>query len=643
MSYETTGSTLYIDLAKGSIEREERLSDTTENFLGGRGTNSKIFWDHVSPETQPFSEENLLVIGAGLLTGTLAPAANRTVITTKSPATHLLTYSSMGGFWGPELRYAGYEDIVISGKASTPIYIFVNDRKVEFRDAKELWGKDTAETKRIIRKDLGNEKVQILCIGPAGENKVLMASIEHSAGSSSSRAGVGAIMGDKNIKAIAVCGSNDIHIANPSKFIKSCQRILERSDKLKTFVDHYSENRIPGHVNRAAYGNMGDDVPQWPDVANSHQEFLAQYRSRKLACHNCPIRCKAGVRFPDDSHLVVKCFSWVAFMNACKIQDFSFSAKCSEICEKMGLDSISTANTIAFAIDLYTKGILTKKDTGGIHLQWGDSALAIELIQMLAKKQGVGEILAQGVHGAARVIGRGAEKYAYLIKKLELYPVPLYLPYAAYAAALSDRADPIKMLGEVPLNRLGTSNEEKEAYINSGYFPYPDEYREHFLAPVSPTATDYERQALFLSYDTDKYTIADCTGLCIYWAGHWPYPPIHLWHMAELISYATGKDLDHHGVIQIARRVGNLIRVYNLLSGLRKEDDTVPEKYFRDAPAPGRPPLDRQKVGTVIKQYYKNRGWDENGIPTRATLGDLNLDDVLEVMEKRGVFSSLSQ
>ena len=237
MWFGYAGKILEIDLSLGKIHKSDSDLKSNEAYLGGRGTNTRIFWDRVSPEVAPFSPHNLLIFGAGVLTGTVAPGANRTAITTKSPVTSLLTYSNLGGFWGPELKYAGYDTLIISGKSPTPVYLWIDDDVVEIRDAAHLWGKDVRETGRILRAEHNRDRVQIICIGPAGEKKVSAATIEHSFGASASRAGIGAIMGDKNLKAIVLHGTRDIAISDPAKFENLCGQVLKRTDKLKAYFD----------------------------------------------------------------------------------------------------------------------------------------------------------------------------------------------------------------------------------------------------------------------------------------------------------------------------------------------------------------------------------------------------------------------
>lgn len=636
MLYGWAGTNLEIELSKGNIEKEEGDSRLSEAYLGGRGTCTKIFWDRVPPEVTPFSPDNPLIFGTGLLNSTLAPSANRTVLVTRSPQTNLLTYSNMGGFWAPELKHAGYDILIISGKSPTPVYIWINDDKVEIRDAGHLWGKDIKETQKIIRKELRKNDVQILCIGLAGENKVYSASIEHSSGASLSRSGVGALMGDKKLKAIAVYGTRDINIAKPAEFYELCERILKKTDRLRTFVDNWSYERAEGLIRKAAYGNFGESRPM-TNMGGVHEAFLEQHSRRQVACYNCALRCKHAIRLPNGKYSFIKCVPWFSFMTFCKIQDFSFEMECYNLCEKYGFDTLSAAYLIAFAIDLYEKGILTKQDTEGIHLEWGNADLVFALIGKIARREGIGGVLANGVYEAARQIGRGAEEYAYHVKKLEIPIYPRH--YGSLVLSISDRADPLKLISAVPQHYLRKSKEEKEEYIQSEYWPYSEELKKYIWDDFDPTGADYERITRMVSFDNDSNTMADITGICIFWTGFWPFNPYLFDDQIKLISYATGIYIDENKAMKITKRVGTLTRAYNVRLGISRKDDAPPERFFQEASTPSQfqPPLDPTIFNSTIDAYYKLRGYNKEGIPSEQTLDELGLGYVREDLIKRGI------
>ena len=322
MPYARAGIELEIDLSQGKIEKRDNDPQLYENYLGGRGTITKMFWDRVSPEIEPFSPDNLLIFGVGLLTGTTAPGVNRTAILTRSPQTNLLTYSMLGGFWGAEFKHAGYDTLIISGKAPAPVYVCINDENVEIRDANHLWGKDVRESQKIIRQELNKDKAQILCIGPAGEHKVYVATIEQGFGSGVSRAGAGAIMGDKNLKAIAVTGTKDLSIAEPSEFNEVCEYILKKTGRIKKYWDDWAYETGKWLLDKGFYGNFDKFMPI-KDSSQFLEAFVEKFKTRVTTCYNCGVGCKSVVSLPDGSYSFLKCQIWFNFLLACKIQVFN--------------------------------------------------------------------------------------------------------------------------------------------------------------------------------------------------------------------------------------------------------------------------------------------------------------------------------
>jgi benzoyl-CoA reductase subunit BamB len=636
MQYGYAGKILEIDLSLDKIYKSDSDLKSNEAYLGGRGTNTKIFWDRVSPEVTPFSPDNLLIFGAGVLTGTVAPGANRTAITTKSPVTNLLTYSNLGGFWGPELKYAGYDTLIISGKSPKPVYLWINDDVVEIRDAAHLWGKDVRETGRILRAEHNRDMVQIICIGPAGEKKVNAATIEHGFGASASRAGIGAIMGDKNVKAIVLHGTKDIAISDSANFEKLCERVLKRTDKLKAYFDNWANDLGVWLGGDGVYGNF-EEVRNIPNFEQILADFEKRFKHGTVSCYNCGVACKFRISLSDEIYSFAKCQSYFNFMFACKIQDLAFSIKCFNLCERYGLDVVSTAQILAFAIDLYQKGILTKSDTDGMHIESGNQEIAFSLIEKIAKRDGFGDVLANGVYQAARLIGKGAEAHAYHLKKLEPIPYLMYRPYVALRSSITDRADATRAEGFLVQDYLAATKDWKLEFIKEGFFSYPKDLKKLFLEDFVGLERDYETIVPFTVADADKNNLADSTGVCIFWTGFWVYNPMNLDDHIKLVSYATGIDIDETKGMTIAKRIGALTRAYNILSGIRRKDDTVPEKFFHDPPKPPRSLLNRDKFNKMISQYYKLRGWNEEGVPTKDELDRLELQYVRRKFEERGI------
>ena len=367
-------------------------------------------------------------------------------------------------------------------------------------------------------------------------------------------------------------------------------------------------------------------------------EFSRTFKTRKSTCNSCAIGCKSVIRLPGGRYSLLKCQSWFNFLLACKIRDLMFSVRCYDLCESYGLDVISTANLIAFAIDLYEKGILTDADTNGLRLRWGSQDLAFALIKAIATREGIGDILANGAFEAARLIGSGAEEHVLHIKKLEPIPYHIDVPYDALRAAVVDKPDVTRAEGFVAAEALGFPRQWKEEYIKSGFFSYPQELQGIFLDDYSGLKEDYEKIIPFVSYEIDKNVLGDCTGICIFWTGFWRYNPILVDDHVRLITYASGIDVDETEAMVIARRIAALTRSYNVCTGTKRKDDTVPRRYFQASPGTSTVPLDREKFEQMKSAYYKMRGWNVEGVPSQTELDRLGLQGVRRDLEARGIF-----
>jgi aldehyde:ferredoxin oxidoreductase len=635
MPYARAGFNLEIDLSQAEIVRRETDPRLNDDYLGGRGACTRLFWDRVPPETDPFSPDNPLIFGVGLLTGTLAPGANRTAIITKSPQTELLTFSNLGGFWGAELKHAGYDILITSGSSPSPVYLWINDNQVEIRDARHLWGMDVRETHGAIRRELDQDKLQTICIGPAGENKVYAATVQHGFGSGASRTGVGAVMGAKNLKAIAVYGTRDLTIARPAEFHKVCAQILKKTDRAKRYWDDWA-HEVGTWLLDGAYGYF-DQARPMEAAGEWLEQFVEDFQTRKSTCYNCAIGCKSVIALPDGAYSTLKCQSWFNFLLACKLRDLVFSVKCYDLCESYGLDVISVANLIAFAIDLYERGILTQADTDGLRLRWGDGELAFTLIERIARREGIGDVLANGVYEAARQIGRGAEEHVQHIKKLEPIPYHITTPSGALRTATADKPDMTRTEGFVAAEGLEFPRDWKKEYVTSGFFSYPRDLERLFTEDYHGLEHDYEKVVPFTSYEADKNSLADSTGVCIFWTGFWRYNPITVGDHVRLISTALGSDMDESKAMMIAKRVGAVTRAYNVIAGISREDDVIPEGCFREPPGPSKVALDREKFDGMISKYYGLRGWNRDGVPTFQELNRLGLQDVGQELKRRGL------
>jgi aldehyde:ferredoxin oxidoreductase len=664
MPYGWIGTDLEVDLSRGKIEKRPGDPKLVESFLGGKGICFKILWDRLTPEVDFFSPDNPLIFAVGILSGTIVPSANRTIVGFGSPMMEIPMYSSMGGFWGAELKHAGYDTLIISGKSPTPVYLWINNDKVEIRDAGHLWGKGISETHRIIREELKNDNVQIACIGLAGENKVYAASIEHNPAASCSRGSPGTVMGDKKLKAIAICGTKDINIANPPRLIELCEYINSRTDLVRdNWLNLYGKRYMAFLMRMIHYGNLAEMFPVdlREAIHNSgemFQKFFDESTTRWVGCYNCGIRCKQTLPRPRGGYVTTKCHPIMSCMQTAKILNMQFAVDFMDLCFEYGLDGDSTAMCIAFAIDLYQKGILTKADTEGMHLEFGNSEIYLSMVQKIARREGIGDILANGAYKAARQIGKGAEKYAHTDKKQESIGVT-GIPYQALVSAISDKGDMTRGESMPPIFVWNSPKEVREAYIKSDYFQYPKEFGKYFLMDYDSLGIEYEGICQLVAYDEEIYALANATGLCFFWVAFYYYPPISSRSMtADLISATTGLDIGEAEATGIANRIITLTRACTTRAGIRKEDDTVPEiflsrpfrpqnldperdkwiiKYYEKSPME---PLDRERLNKWIGRYYEIRGWNREGVPTKDTLEKLGLGYVRQDLERRGILTS---
>jgi aldehyde:ferredoxin oxidoreductase len=603
MRYGETGKCLEVDLSSGSIERVETDPQLTELHLGGEGTAAKILWDRVPPGIEPFSPDNVLVFSTGVLTGTPLPGANRTSINSICPQTNLFSHSTMGGFWGPELKFAGYDRIVIRGKSPDLVYLWINNDKVEIRDATHLKGKGSQETTRIIREELGQDKAQVASIGLAGENRVYMASVNHS--QSSAARMVGVIMGDKKLKAIAVRGTGDIHIARPDDLFETCLDLRKKAINDRTWEDW-----------------LASVFPRSSEIKVD----------REISCYGCPKNCSQVISGKDGRRFTYKCAAKDIYQMA-DSGESGLGDVIFPIASEYGLDSFSTPDVIRFALDLLKEGILTENDFPGIPSEV--KAKYLYLIDIIAHREGIGDILADGVYSAARQIGKGAEAFdRNTTKKLEQTTMgieelsPIHFLMTVTGAKLSLAG----IDGAFPIGPLPTRGERKK--FVEDWVAIPDEkFKRYFLEWEKPAEISSEAACSITDWSETMHHIDDSTGLCVYMSSFRNQfgsgAIYHIHTLPHLISLVTGLELGEAGLWEIARRNRNLIRAINIRRGMKREDETLPSSQ--------RTVKGYQSEHTLLNDYYRFKGWNEDGVPTKETLVKLGLEYVQEDFEIRGI------
>jgi benzoyl-CoA reductase subunit BamB len=649
MRYAETGYNLEIDLSRGNIERVATDPALTALHLGGLGTNAKILWDRVSPEADPFSPENLLIFSSGLLCGTPAIGANRTIVSTFSPQTQLTAFSMMGGFWSPELKHAGYDKVIFRGKSPDLVYLWIHNGKVEIRDASHLRGKGSGETADLIRQELKEPNAQVASIGLAGENRVYFASIEQGR-SSASRGGIGAVMGDKGIKAIAVRGTKDVNIARPAEFIELCNEVLK-------YIQFRQENPIPGvipilavlgspqemavhdeawHTQNFMWGNARvRQKDYWnEEVAKKWMETMEKVRTRLISCYNCPLKCGATISVPGMRTYMMKCFTKLTYTMAA-FSDLEFGFNIAQRASEYGVDGFSTPQVMAFALELYEAGILSDKEMAGMPAD--SEGRFYWLLDRIVRREGIGDVLANGTYWAAKEIGNGAQEYAHNnIKKQEQLPLKLSMlnPIYFLMYATGEKLNITQIEGQFPQAPFA-ERKDREDFVKD-WFQVPDEkFKQYFLDwelrgersnPYYPTI---EATCDIVDWMERMHYIDDALGICAGVSSFHLKPPYHIHNLPGFISSGAGIDMDEAGLTQIAKRNRTLLRAINIRRGMRRADDKPPEDHWKKR----FPELEEK----LLDEYYKFKGWNSQGIPTKESLHELAMDYVSADLEERGI------
>jgi len=634
MRYSETGFDLEIDLSRGSIEKVETDPRLTELYLGGQGTAGKILWDRVAPEIEPFSPDNLLIFSTGLLHATPVPGANRTSVDTFSPQTTLYSHSLFGGFFGPELKHAGYDKIVIRGKAPDLVYLWIYNDKIEIRDARHLQEKGAIETGAFIQEELKEPEAQVVAIGLAAENRVYMSTIEHS--NSSASRGVGVIMGDKRLKAIAVRGTKDINIARPDELFEICNsqyREIYDNPDCGCFFRH--ENDEEWHVNNFSWGNARERRRGfW--TKEREEEWAAttrKYTVRWTGCYNCPKDCHLAISYPGRLKYQLKCYSKLTYAMAA-YEELEFTYDILGVTQEYGLDAFSTPQVLAFAIELYDVGILTDKDLPGFPS--GSGERFFYLVEKIVRREGVGDALANGVYWAARQIGNGAEEFDHnTMKKFEQVPLKLgminYPYYLMYCTG--EKMNITQIEGSYPQGPIADRS-ERETFVKN-WDAAPEKFKKWFLEWEPRQHPSIEEACNIADWNEMMHYIDDAIGTCAFLSSFRGQfggrPPYHIYNLPDFISKAIGMDLDDSGLWEIATRNRNLIRAINTRRGLRRKDEKPPEDHWKYR--------DPEMETKLLDAYYQFKGWNHDGIPTKKTLDKLGLDYVSEDFVQRGILA----
>jgi aldehyde:ferredoxin oxidoreductase len=620
------GKILKVDLSSGRISVES-TEPYIDDFLGGRGIGVRLVYDHYVPGTDALDPGNPLIFNMGPLTGTAIPSSGRTDVTALSPMGNLRGKSNFGGFWGPEAKYAGFDHIVITGKADKPCYLWIKDGKAEIRDAGHLWGKDTFQTQKAIQEELGDPEIKSVCIGPAGEKLVRFACLITEAAGAAGRTGIGAVMGSKNLKAVAVRGSGTVQTAHPEELLKlsiDVNREIREHPSCKE-LSAWGCVRFVSVMYQLSFFPVGyfEDI-HWEDIINHYggPDYVEKHQLKNVGCFACPVRCKNFLSVPEIGMGHTTCEPWSGFTGSVWNLNMDVFWEAISLANRLGLDSTETSASIGLLMELYHEGIISAKDTDGIPMERGSKDAILQTILKIAHREGYGDLLAEGQMAAAKSFGPAAVEKVDLVKGLAPHPYEFRAYHAsALMQAVGHRGDPLPLRGSI---------------LEFEWHNAPDWFQQvaksQFGSEEAAIPSSYQGKALSAIISENHQRVADSLGVCTY-----PYGLFVFHDVAkpfEFFKLVTGKDWDMDGLFKIAERMRNLERMFDVRQGLTRAADTLPKKFFEQPLAKGKyegAVLDKAKFEGMKDEYYELRQWDkETGIPTRDKLEELGLKDVAD-------------
>jgi aldehyde:ferredoxin oxidoreductase len=597
------GHILRVDLSSGRILKEKTDPGLMLQVIGGRALNSRRLFDELKRDIDPLSEENLLLIGVGPVTGSLFSTSAYMTISGKSPLTGILGDSAAGGFFGPEIKYAGYDQLVFTGKAKDLSYVLISDDHVEIKDASHLKGKDVFETSDQIKKELGDNSVQIAAIGPAGENLVRYATVSCNNSRVCGRTGMGCLFGSKNLKAVVVKGSGVVSVAAPLKFLDICKEIDQR---IINHPEFQSRHELGSTLLMKALNGLGilpvnhfqKGIASYVDKV-SGQTLAKKYKKKNKGCFNCNINCSRYYITDEVECEGPEYETLCSFSSRIGNDDLEFALKMNHYLNRMGLDSLSTGETIGWAMECVEKGIFTKDDFDGLDFSWGNTGTIAKIVGMIISGQGIGAEFAKGTRHLARTMGKGSEKYALQVKGLDIIcgdPRGIKAFGLTYAIA-SRGADHLRA---EPFFEL--TNRFEEAEKRFGVREAADRLSNKGKAKLVEFT---ERQALL----TDCLTMCKNVGLSM--------DVLDFELASDLLKAGTGLKFSGEKVDSALKNTIKNDRLLNIDFGITAADDTLPDRFTKEPLIEGDSKDQVVPVDDMVKDYYRLKGWDQNGVPQK--------------------------
>ena len=618
-----TGKILRVDLTNRRVKTQGLPQEWVSDYIGGDGFAARLLYEEVPGGTDPLSSDNKLILATGPITGTMWPMSGRCVFVSKAPLTGIWGESHVGGFLGPELKYAGYDMLVVEGRSEKPVYLLIQDEHVELRNAADLWGMRTDDVTAAIRRETRDPETQVAAIGPAGEKLVKFAAIIVNNARAAGRTGMGAVLGSKNVKAIAVRGHGGVTVARHEEFYKLAKeahgRVRENPQAQQMGIwGTWILTAVKQEIGELpTYNHRTGVFPGWEKLSGDY--IRPRYTVSDRACFGCSLSCKKVnyVRegpFRGTLEEGPEYEGLMAFGSSLGIADYPTTLKANQICNKYGMDVISAGGTIAFAIETFENGIITEEDTGGISLKWGDSNQVIRLLEMIGRREGFGNLLAEGSCEAAHRLGRGSERFAMHVKGLEVSGQDgrTHRSIGLSHATAARGADHLRSL--VTVDQLGY---EEVAAKRWGADKLPE--------IIDPYTEKYKATAVVET--ENAYCIRDTLIVCWY-SVSWP-PIFWMEDFAQMLPLATG--IEEFGRVdnltKIAERQVTLKRMFNVREGITRADDRLPDRFTKEPMPEGPGKGQTVDLDPMLDDYYSLRGWDiETGHPTSKTLRRLSLE-----------------
>jgi len=617
------GKILHVDLTTETLSVEEPPEVFYRKYLGGPGIGMYYLLKEMPAGADPLGPDNVLAVTLSVVTGAPISGQSRVMVNAKSPLGPIGD-SQAGGFWPAQAKATGFDAFIIKGKAEKPVYLWVHDGEFELRDASHLWGRVTGEVQEAIRDELSDPKVEVMQIGPSGEKLVSHACILNLANRANGRTGMGAVMGSKNLKAIAVRGSGRTTVADPdalSEIRRWAREHLEESDVYGMHVD--------GTAGDVPYMQADGGLPthNWDSgVFNGYEAISGETMTSTIlkerdTCYACIVRCKRVVEITEGPYQVDPLYGGPEYEtiaclgSCCDVSDLAAIAKANEICNMYGIDTMSTGTMIAWAMDCFDHGIITIDDTGGLDLHWGNAEAMVTLTEQIAKREGFGSLLAEGMDGAAKKLGPEAEALVVAVKGNAL---PAHMPSVKRVLAL-----------HYAVNPYGADHMSVEH--DPSYSGYPQRMAELGLLDPQPNDVLNAEKVRFAVYTQQLYSMLNTLGVCMFvWGPAWQL--LGPSQLVDMVRAVTGWDVSLWELMKAGERSLNMMRVFNAREGFTSAEDKLPPKIFQ--PLSGGPTdgvsITQEEFDAALTSYYSMCGWDTEGRPTRAKLEELALSWLVE-------------